>query len=152
VISGPVWEYFTGGERVLKPLLRESPFAEHDPNGRILRRKLVRDSLDGLIREILLDRANGLVGKTIIHPSHAAAVHALSVVSHEEFSDAVAIASDASSGGVLRSVYANKMNEVRPHLAWAQLTLVRAQMFGVAAEGVTFVDFLDACVDRELVA
>ena len=153
VISGPVWEYFTGGERVLKPLLRESPFTDHDPNGRILRRKLVRDSLDGLIREILLDRANGLIGKTIIHPSHAAAVHALSVVSHEEFSDAVAIASDASSaGGVLRSVYANKMNEVRPHLAWAQLTLVRAQMFGVAAEGVTFVDFLDACVDRELVA
>jgi citrate lyase beta subunit len=152
VISGPVWEYFTGGERVLKPLLRESPFAEHDPSGRVLRRKLVRDSLDGLILEILLDRANGLIGKTIIHPSHAAAVHALSVVSHEEYSDAVAIAADSSSGGVLRSVYANKMNEVRPHLAWAQVTLVRAQMFGVAAEGVTFVDFLDACVDRELVA
>ena len=153
VISGPVWEYFTGGERVLKPLLRESPFAEHDPNGRVLRRKLVRDSLDGLIREILLDRANGLTGKTIIHPSHAAAVHALSVVSHEEYSDAVVIAADANgAGGVLRSAYANKMNEVRPHYAWAQLTLLRAQMFGVAAEGVSFVDFLDASVDRELVA
>jgi citrate lyase beta subunit len=153
VISGPVWEYFTGGERVLKPLLRESPFADHDPNGRILRRKLVRDALDGLIREILLDRANGLTGKTIIHPSHAAAVHALSVVSHEEYSDAVVIAADANgAGGVLRSAYANKMNEVRPHFAWAQLTLLRAQMFGVAAEGVTFVDFLDASVDRELVA
>jgi citrate lyase beta subunit len=153
VISGPVWEYFTGGERVLKPLLRESPFAEHDPNGRVLRRKLVRDSLDGLIREILLDRANGLMGKTIIHPSHAAAVHALSVVSHEEYSDAVVIAADANgAGGVLRSAYANKMNEVRPHYAWAQLTLLRAQMFGVAVEGVSFVDFLDASVDRELVA
>jgi hypothetical protein len=153
VISGPVWEYFTGGERVLKPLLRESPFAEHDPNGRGLRRKLVRDALDGLIREILLDRANGLTGKTIIHPSHAAAVHALSVVSHEEYSDAVVIAADANgAGGVLRSAYANKMNEVRPHHAWAQLTLLRARMFGVAAEGVSFVDFLDASVDRELVA
>ena len=153
VISGPVWEYFTGGERVLKPLLRESPFAEHDPHGRGLRRKLVRDSLDGLIREILLDRANGLTGKTIIHPSHAAAVHALSVVSHEEYSDAVVIAADANgAGGVLRSAYANKMNEVRPHHAWAQLTLLRAQMFGVATEGVTFVDFLEAAVDRELVA
>jgi citrate lyase beta subunit len=153
VISGPVWEYFTGGERVFKPLLRESPFADHDPNGRILRRKLVRDALDGLIREILLDRANGLTGKTIIHPSHAAAVHALSVVSHEEYSDAVVIAADANgAGGVLRSAYANKMNEVRPHYAWAQLTLLRARMFGVAAEGVTFVDFLDASIDRELVA
>lgn len=153
VISGPVWEYFTGGERVLKPQLRESPFTEHDPDGRGLRRKLVRDALDGLIREILLDRANGLTGKTIIHPSHATAVHALSVVSHEEYSDAMEIAADANNaGGVLRSAYANKMNEVRPHLAWAQLTMLRAQMFGVAAEGVTFVDFLDASVDRELVA
>jgi citrate lyase beta subunit len=151
VITGPVWEYFTGGERVLKPLLRVSPFAEHDPNGQVLRRKLVRDSLDGLIREILLDRANGLTGKTIIHPSHAAAVHALSVVSHEEYSDAIAIVNDAAGGGVLRSVYQNKMNEIRPHLAWAELTLLRSRMFGVAAEGVTFVDFLDACVDRELV-
>jgi citrate lyase beta subunit len=153
VISGPVWEYFTGGERVLKPLLRVSPFQEHDPNGQGLRRKLVRDSLDGLIREILLDRANGLTGKTIIHPSHAAAVHALSVVSHEEYTDAVVIAAEnCSGGGVMRSPYENKMNEVRPHLAWAQLTLMRARMFGVAAEGVTFVDFLDACVSRELVS
>jgi citrate lyase beta subunit len=152
VISGPVWEYFTGGERVLKPLLRVGPFEDHHPNGERLRRKLVRDSLDGLIREILLDRANGLTGKTIIHPSHAAAVHALSVVSHEEYTDAVAIADQTCSGGVLRSAYENKMNEVRPHLAWANLTLLRARMFGVAAEGVTFVDFLDACVSRELVS
>jgi len=73
-------------------------------------------------------------------------------VSHEEYSAAVVIAADSSAGGVLRSAYANKMNEVRPHQAWAEITLTRAQMFGVAAEGVTFVDFLDACVDRELVA
>jgi len=57
---------------VLKPLLRMSPFAEHDPGGEKLRRQILRQSLDGLIREILLDRANGLTGKTIIHPSHAA--------------------------------------------------------------------------------
>lgn len=150
LVTGPVWEYFTGGERVLKPLLRESPFAEHDPGGQSLRHQLLRKSLDGLIREILLDRANGLIGKTIIHPSHASAVHALSVVSHEEYSDAAAILDDAGGGGVLRSRYQNKMNEVRPHLAWAELTLRRAEMFGVAAEGVTFVDFLDAGATREL--
>jgi citrate lyase beta subunit len=152
VISGPVWEYFTGGERVLKTLLRESPFAEHDEEGQQLRGKLLRKSMDGLIREILLDKANGLTGKTIIHPSHAAAVHALMVVSHEEYSDAAAILDDVEGGGVLRSAYQNKMNEVRPHLEWARLTLLRAEMFGAAAEGVTFVDFLDACVSRELVA
>jgi citrate lyase beta subunit len=152
VITGPVWEYFTGGERVLKPLLRMSPFVEQLPDGQTLRRRLVRDSVDGLIREILLDRANGLAGKTIIHPSHAAAVHALSVVSHEEYTDALAIVNDAASGGVLPSAYQNKMNEVGPHLAWAEQTLLRADLFGVAAAGVTFVDFLDACVSRELVA
>lgn len=152
VISGPVWEYFTGGERVLKPLLRASPFTEHDPDGHLLRHRLLRDSMDGLIREILLDRVNGMTGKTIIHPSHAAPVHALSVVGHEEYCDASAIVADASAGGVLRSRYQNKMNEVRPHLAWAELTMLRSEMYGVAAEGITFVDFLDACVNRELVA
>src|SRR4029453_5680683 len=122
VVTGPVWEYFTGGERVFKPLLRMSPFVEQLPDGQTLRRRLVRDSVDGLIREILLDRANGLTGKTIIHPSHAAAVHALSVVSHEEYTDALAIVNDAASGGVLPSAYQNKMNEVGPHLAWAEQT------------------------------
>ena len=40
----------------------------------------IADDLDGLIREVALDQANGLLGKTVIHPSHVAAVHALSVV------------------------------------------------------------------------
>ncbi|WP_327009993.1 HpcH/HpaI aldolase/citrate lyase family protein [Dactylosporangium sp. NBC_01737] len=151
-VTGPVWEYFSGGERVLKPQLRVTPFEDHDP---MLRTKLVRQSLDGLIREIVLDKANGMVGKTVIHPSHAAAVHALSVVSHEEYCDAKAIVEDYAGdggGGVLRSVYMNKMNEVRPHLSWAERTLVRAEIFGVAAEGLGFVDFLDASVSREHVA
>ncbi|MET7423437.1 HpcH/HpaI aldolase/citrate lyase family protein [Dactylosporangium sp. NPDC005555] len=153
-VTGPVWEYFSGGERVLKPQLRVTPFEDHDP---MLRSKLVRQALDGLIREIVLDKANGIVGKTVIHPSHAAAVHALSVVSHEEYCDARAICDDYAGdggGGVLRSVYMNKMNEVKPHLSWAERTLVRADIFGVAAEGLGFVDFLDASVSssREHVA
>lgn len=151
-VTGPVWEYFSGGERVLKPQLRVTPFEDHDP---MLRTKLVRQSLDGLIREIMLDRANGMAGKTVIHPSHAAAVHALSVVSHEEYCDAQAICEDYAGdggGGVLRSVYMNKMNEVKPHLSWAERTLLRAGVFGVAAEGLGFVDFLDAAISREPVA
>ncbi|MEV7229215.1 HpcH/HpaI aldolase/citrate lyase family protein [Polymorphospora sp. NPDC051019] len=149
LVTGPVWEYFSGGERVLKPQLRVTPFEDHDDSGRLLRRHLVRQALDGLIRELLLDRSNGLNGKTVIHPSHAAAVHALSVVSHEEYSDAVAICDDSAGGlggGVLRSLYGNKMNEVKPHRPWAEQTLLRASVFGVAAEGVGFVDFLDATV------
>ncbi|GGT93047.1 ATP/GTP-binding protein [Streptomyces violascens] len=142
-ITGPVWEYFRVQERMFKPQLRRSPFLE----GRAeeLRTALIEHDLDGLLREIELDRANGLLGKTCIHPSHVVPVHALSVVSHEEFSDAQDILRpERGGGGVLRSAYTNKMNEVKPHRAWAERTLLRAEVFGVAAEDVGFVDLLTA--------
>ncbi|MFJ6432166.1 HpcH/HpaI aldolase/citrate lyase family protein [Streptomyces sp. NPDC091416] len=142
-ITGPVWEYFRLQERMFKPQLRRSPFQE----GRAeeLRTALIEHDLDGLLREIELDRANGLLGKTCIHPSHVAPVHALSVVSHEEFSDAQDILRpERDGGGVLRSSYTNKMNEVKPHRAWAERTLRRAQVFGVAKADVGFVDLLAA--------
>ncbi|MEU9193888.1 HpcH/HpaI aldolase/citrate lyase family protein [Streptomyces hundungensis] len=142
-ITGPVWEYFRLQERMFKPQLRRSPFLE----GRAeeLRTALIEHDLDGLLREIELDRANGLLGKTCIHPTHVVPVHALSVVSHEEFSDAADILRpERGGGGVLRSAYTNKMNEVKPHRAWAEHTLLRAEVFGVAAEDVGFVDLLTA--------
>ncbi|MEU5449552.1 MULTISPECIES: HpcH/HpaI aldolase/citrate lyase family protein [Streptomyces] len=142
-ITGPVWEYFRRQERMFKPQLRRSPFLE----GRAeeLRTALIEHDLDGLLREIELDRANGLLGKTCIHPSHVAPVHALSVVSHEEYTDAQDILSpERGGGGVLRSAYTNKMNEVKPHRAWAERTLLRAEAFGVAREDVGFVDLLAA--------
>ncbi|MFE2973793.1 HpcH/HpaI aldolase/citrate lyase family protein [Streptomyces sp. NPDC059258] len=142
-ITGPVWEYFRRQERMFKPQLRRSPFLEGSAEE--LRTALIEHDLDGLLREIELDRANGLLGKTCIHPSHVAPVHALSVVSHEEFTDAQDILSpERGGGGVLRSAYTNKMNEVKPHRAWAERTLQRAEVFGVAREDVGFVDLLAA--------
>ncbi|GAA3485429.1 HpcH/HpaI aldolase/citrate lyase family protein [Streptomyces yanii] len=142
-ITGPVWEYFRLQERMFKPQLRRSPFLEGRADG--LRTTLIEHDLDGLLREIELDRANGLLGKTCIHPSHVAPVHALSVVSHEEFSDARDILRpERVGGGVMRSAYTNKMNEVKPHRAWAERTLQRAEVFGVAREDVGFVDLLAA--------
>lgn len=143
VVTGPVWEYFPTHPRLFKPQLRISPFVEHD--AKALRHELILRDLDGLIREVVLDQANGLTGKTVIHPSHVGAVHALSVVTHEEHSDALDVLRvDAAGGGVMASRYANKMNEARPHRAWAERTLVRAGVFGVAAEGVSVVDLLAA--------
>ncbi|MDN3297189.1 HpcH/HpaI aldolase/citrate lyase family protein [Streptomyces ficellus] len=142
-ITGPVWEYFRLGERMFKPQLRRSPFMEQ--RAEELRTALIEHDLDGLLREIELDRANGLLGKTCIHPSHVLPVHALSVVSHEEFSDAQDILRpERGGGGVLRSAYTNKMNEVKPHRAWAERTLQRAEVFGVAKEDVGFVELLTA--------
>ncbi|MER7112540.1 HpcH/HpaI aldolase/citrate lyase family protein [Streptomyces sp. NPDC000229] len=142
-ITGPVWEYFRLQERIFKPQLRRSPFMEQRADE--LRTALIEHDLDGLLREIELDRANGLLGKTCIHPSHVLPVHALSVVSHEEFSDAQDILRpERGGGGVLRSAYTNKMNEVKPHRAWAERTLQRAEVFGVAREDVGFVELLAA--------
>jgi citrate lyase beta subunit len=144
-VTGPVWEYFRTQERMFKPQLRRSPFL----SGRAedVREALIEHDLDGLLREIELDRANGLLGKTCIHPSHVAPVHALSVVSHEEFCDATdVLRSERGGGGVLRSAYTNKMNEAKPHRAWAERTLLRGEVFGVAREGVSFVELLVAGV------
>jgi citrate lyase beta subunit len=145
VVTGPVWEYFSHGERLFKPQLRQSPFEENDAIQ--LRRQLITADLDGLIREVTLDKANGLTGKTVIHPSHVAAVHALSVVTHEEYCDATDILG-VPAGGAMASSYANKMNEAKPHRAWAERLLRRSRVFGVAAEDVGFVDLLDAALVR----
>ncbi len=144
VITGPVWEYFADHERMFRPMLRMSPFAEQDAVR--FRQHLVSRDIDGLLREIVLDRANGIHGKTVIHPTHVSAVHALAAVTHEEYHDARDIVDSSTVGGVRRSEYGNKMNELKPHRAWAEQTLLRARVFGVTNKGVSFVDLLTAMV------
>lgn len=141
VITGPVWEYFSAAERIFRPRLRQSLFETHDVAE--LRIQLLNRDMDGLIREVELDKTNGIVGKTVIHPSHVPIVHSLLVVSHEEYADALDIVA-ASGGGVAASGYRNKMNESKPHLNWAKRTLSRGQTFGVAKPEVAFVDILAA--------
>lgn len=111
VVSGPVWEYFDEASRA------------------------------GLVREVQLDRANGIVGKTVIHPSHLAIVQALQAVTLEEYQDASAIlAHSTTTNGVFSSEFRNKMNETKPHLRWAQTIAVRALVYGVLAHGKTYED------------
>ncbi|MEE3809241.1 MULTISPECIES: HpcH/HpaI aldolase/citrate lyase family protein [Lysinibacillus] len=140
VISGPVWEYFSN-QRVLKPALRETPFSE---KGALDTRKaLLDDCLDGLMKEVLMDKQNGIVGKTIIHPSHIRVVHALYAISYEEYLDALSIVENNDGHkGVMKSHYANKMNEIKPHMRWAQRILKQAQVYGVYHESVDFASLL----------
>lgn len=108
VVSGSVWEYFGHDGDVECP------------------------ELQGLLREVELDRLNGLIGKTIIHPSHIKAVQAMYVVTHEDFMDAQRILQLADGQiGVQKSVSGNKMNEMKPHYLWAQRTMMCAEAFGV---------------------
>lgn len=145
IVTGAVWEHFTDRERLFKPRLRATPFEEDQQQ---TRKEIILNDLDGLIREVELDRANGLLGKTAIHPLHVALINSMYVVTHEEYSDACDILGKEETGGAVASTYRNKMNEHKPHLAWAKKTLLRAQAFGVAAEGKTFADFLEMAMNK----
>jgi hypothetical protein len=114
VVSGPVWEYYHAKAR-MKPAA----------NLKWLR---------GLIRETKLDRANGLIGKTVIHPSQILPVQSLYAVTAEEYADALDILSSCGGGGVLKSSFTGKMNEVKPHYNWAKKIMVLAKIYGVLNE------------------
>ncbi|MGZ0039882.1 HpcH/HpaI aldolase/citrate lyase family protein [Paenibacillus ottowii] len=144
VISGPVWEYFSHRERIFKPQLRVSPFEDaFGKPGRHLRMDFISDAMDGLIREVMMDKENGIIGKTIIHPSHIKPVQAMYAVTHEEYMDALEIVErNDGSLGVFKSAYANKMNEIKPHLNWAHRIINRSKVYGVLHEQQHFVSLL----------
>lgn len=145
VVTGGVWEYFTGRDQ-FKPWSRQPPFEYRNTGAS--RRDPITSDMEGLLREVVLDKANGLTGKTVIHPSHAPVVHALMVVTAEEYADARDVMrAYRLGGGVQASSYRNKMNEAKPHRAWARRILRRAAIFGVAAEGVDIFDLLVAGVE-----
>jgi citrate lyase beta subunit len=144
VISGPVWEYFSSRERVLKPQLRETIFEENlGRSGRKLRMDYITNYVDGLIREVIMDKENGIIGKTIIHPTHIKPVQSLYAVTHEEYVDASSImANNNGHLGVMKSQYSNKMNEIKPHLNWAKRIIARSKVYGVLHEQKHFIALL----------
>ncbi|WP_394579532.1 HpcH/HpaI aldolase/citrate lyase family protein [Cytobacillus firmus] len=144
VISGPVWEYFSSKERLLKPQIRQTPFMERlGQDGLKMRTDLIDRHMDGLIREIAMDISNGLTGKTIIHPTHIRPVQALNSVTLEEYLDAQSIAGQAGGKiGVMKSNYQNKMNEIKPHLYWAKKILLKSEVYGVLQDEITYIDLL----------
>jgi len=124
-VSAPVWEYFLANKKddledvllgdLHRSLLNRTP--------------ILNEAIDGLLREVMLDKANGFVGKTIIHPSHLRYVNGMQAVTREEFEDAEQIV--GTSGGVIKSAKSNKMNEINPHRSWAKRIANRADAFGV---------------------
>ncbi|MEX5523281.1 HpcH/HpaI aldolase/citrate lyase family protein, partial [Bacillus cereus] len=113
IISGCVWEYFSN------------------------------DHEEGLIQEVSLDHANGLIGKTVIHPSHIKVVQAMHIVTVEDYLDARSILQNADTyNGVLKSSFSNKMNEVKPHYSWARKTILKSNIYGVLHENKQITDLL----------
>jgi citrate lyase beta subunit len=125
VISAPVWEYFLAYKKVnLENLLRENIH-----RSLLKRSTILNEAIDGLLREVILDKANGFIGKTIIHPSHLKYVNAMQAVTREEYEDAQDVL--GCPGGVVKSASANKMNETNPHRNWAKKIVNRSLAFGV---------------------
>lgn len=113
VVSGPVWEYFG---------------TEHQD-----------EWIPGLRRELSLDKLNGFVGKTAIHPTQLATIQQALSVSYGDYLDAKQILNwNNKVLGVQKSECRFRMNEVKVHRRWAQKILALADLYGVQAEGNTY--------------
>lgn len=136
VVSGPVWEYFAVNRTEDIDLSIKNNF-QHALNTHA---QIINEAIDGLLRETSLDKTNGFVGKTIIHPSHARFVNAMYAVTKEEYDDAMQILN--TSGGVIKSTNANKMNEIGPHRRWATKVIYRAKAYGVVKDESSYLRLL----------
>lgn len=138
VVSGPVWEYFRASKQMM---FRELP--KYDIENQLLKRvPIFNAEVDGLLREVILDRANGFIGKTVIHPTHVKFVNAMQAVTKEEYDDACQIL--AEEDGVVKSMQSNKMNEIRPHTNWAVRICMRAKVFGVVQNENSYLELFSA--------
>lgn len=133
-VSGPVWEYF----KINKSMKFESLNGLNIQTALISRTPIINDAIDGLLRELVLDKANGFIGKTIIHPTHLNYVNGMLAVTEEEYKDACQILN--TSGGVVKSLNANKMNEIGPHKSWAEKLYMRAQAYGVIKDDTSYIE------------
>jgi citrate lyase beta subunit len=140
IVTGAVWEHISG-PRMFKPQLRQSPFAKGRETG--LRQQMIAEDVDGLMREITLDRVNGMHGKTVIHPSHVSVVNSMLAVFREEYDDALAILTAREDGGVIASAH-GRMNEMGPHALWAEMITRRAAIYGVLDDQAALVHLLAA--------
>jgi len=106
IVSAPVWEYF-------------------DNN-------VDSDWLKGLNAELTLDKLNGFIGKTAIHPTQLLAIQEAMAVEYADYQDAKNILDwNDKILGVQKSAYEHRMNEVKVHKRWAEKTLSIAEVYGV---------------------
>lgn len=136
-ISGVVWEYFPESNRLLKPQLRLTPFYEKKgDDGLRQREQIICKEIDGLVKEIVLDKANNFTGKTVIHPTHITYVNGLQVVTYEEYMDAMTILNTKDKGVVKGG---NKMNEIKPHYSWAVKIINKSKIYGVLNKNAEYI-------------
>lgn len=106
VVSAPVWEYFSG---------------------------LGGEWETGLKKELKLDRLNGFIGKTVIHPRQISVVTEALQVSDLDYADASAILGWGNTNLMVgKSMGGDRMNEVKIHRKWAEKIMILASIYGIA--------------------
>lgn len=106
VISGPVWEYFKR--------------SDEDNNWSI-----------GLQREVELDKLNGIIGKTCIHPSQVPIIYNSLKVTKEDYDDACKILDWKSNNLAVSKSISSRMNEVKCHIKWATKIKTLGDIYGI---------------------
>ena len=105
VVSGAVWEYFS---------------SEND------------EWKTGMLRELKLDKLNGFVGKTVIHPKQIDVVNESLTVSRKDYEDARDILNwDKSGLQVGKSFGGERMNEIKTNINWAYKTIILSEIYGI---------------------
>ncbi len=106
VVSGVVWEYFNGTTQKWKI---------------------------GMRKELQLDRLNGFIGKTVIHPNQIPIVNESLKVRNTDLEDARSILSwDKNSDSMVsKNPSAERMNEYKTHTNWARKILILSEIYGV---------------------
>lgn len=106
VVSAPVWEYFENNKS--------------------------DDWRMGLKNELSLDKLNGFIGKTAIHPSQLPLIRDSLMVSLSDYDDAKSILSwDNDLLSVAKSIGSERMNEVKVHGNWAKKILMLSEIYGI---------------------
>ena len=104
VISGPVWEYYSGDGWE-----------------------------DGLKQELSDDKLCGFVGKTAIHPKQVPLIRQAYCVSKEDLEDAQAVLGwqEDTPSFVSGSIQKKRMNEYKTHTNWAKKIIYLSEAYGV---------------------
>ncbi|WP_026522508.1 HpcH/HpaI aldolase/citrate lyase family protein [Butyrivibrio sp. VCB2001] len=106
VVSGPVWEFFSSDNEEWKR---------------------------GLMNELKLDRLNGFIGKTVIHPKQIGVVNEALKVSQKDYEDAKEILNWNERGLLVGKSYnGERMNEVKTHGNWAIKTVMLSKIYGIS--------------------
>ena len=104
VVAGSVWNHFDDG--------RSDAWSE------------------GFKQELILDRINGFIGKSAIHPSQLPYIFDSLKVTQADFNDANQILNwQSDSHGVLKG--SGRMNELKCHRKWAERIKILSEIYGV---------------------